>query len=73
MIVVPHRPLRFPVSLLALQGLALVVVMLTFADADFKLGPAILEIELGGDQGESPLLDPLGNLADFVTIKQQLA
>ncbi len=72
-VVVSYRPLRFPIRLFPLQGLALVVMMLALADTDLEFRPTSFEIKLGGDQGVSPLLDPLGNLADFIPVEQKLA
>ena len=67
-----HGPGCLAIRLLALEGLALIVEFLAVADADLEFEPPVLEVEPGRDQGQSFLLDLLDDLADFVTLQQQL-
>src|SRR5664279_4088781 len=69
-----HQPAAFAVPGAFLQGLALVVQLLAFAQRDRDLGTALLvKIQLERHDSHALALDRAGQLVDLADMQQQLA
>src|SRR6185436_150034 len=68
-----HRRARLPIRLAALDGLALVVRLLAFGQAERDLDVTVLEIHACRNQGHAALDGPADQLAYFLTMQQQLS
>ena len=65
-------PRHFPLFSFALDGFALVVLLLSLAQRQGDLRPTILEVELQRNQGQAALLDRTDHLLDFSAVQQEL-
>ena len=71
---VSHAALHASLGVLFGDGFALVVVLLTTAEADFKLRPAIfIYIELERYQGHTLLGELARELSDLLLVEEKLA
>ena len=69
-----HPALNFPLGIALGDGFTLVVVFLTFAEADLQLGPAVLvDVHPKGDQGHAVEGQRLVQLADLLLVEEQPA
>src|SRR5262249_20412386 len=64
---------RFAVGLAALDRLALVVRLLAFCEADGDLHAPIFQVHADGHDGHAALGGLANQLADLLTVQQQLA
>ena len=64
---------HFSLGIIFFEGLALVVVLLTFTNADFDLGIAIFEVEGKGNKRITRLSDLAVDLVYLMAIQKQLA
>src|SRR6516162_722919 len=68
-----HSRPRFPLGLTPPDGLAFVVRLLAFREADGDLHAAILQIHPDGHDRHAALRRLADQLADFLAVQQQLA
>ena len=64
---------RFHVGVTLGDGVALVVALAAPGQGQVDLGPAVLEVDRQGDQGEGILGGPPPELVDLAAVQQQLA
>src|SRR3970282_2873680 len=69
----PHQSLLFAAPVLFLLIPALVILLLTFREADLDLDSAILVVHVEGEQGIARALHAADQTADFPRVQQGLA